>query len=189
MFSRAIVAAFAGGILLASLGGLFLPFLLPWLAAAASIFLAVLLWKSRKSGDFIPRSKAFKELQKMRKKQERAASDKHAHINDQIDYIDIHWGYTQQQRRTIERFLEARAYTEMYNRLSASLLPQLIALVDQCNRQSRKGCKREVSRRIRELTLLMKEELERNRSRSREGFEVTLEVYDHLLREHDSVSR
>ena len=40
----------------------------------------------------------------------------------------------------------------MYNKLTASLFPQLITLIDNCNARGQKGCKREVSRRLRELT-------------------------------------
>lgn len=183
MPATAELLSFLIGIFAAALLGSFFPAWMPWIAIL-SLLLAAALWRSRrKSGKFAPKSKAFKEMQKIRKKQERIAEDKHHHINDQIDYIESRWGYTQEQKRVIDRFLRQRAYTQMYNRLSASLLPQLIALVDHCNQREQKGCKREVSRRIRELTLLMKEELRRKKSQSEESFEVTLEVYDHLLRD------
>jgi len=71
----------------------------------------------------------------------------------------------------------------MYNKLTASLFPQLITLIDNCNARGQKGCKREVSRRIRELTELMKEEMKKKKSESTESFETTLDVYDHLLAE------
>lgn len=165
----------------AVLGTLY-PVSMPWAALLSFCIGAYSLWSMRRErASFSPRSKAFKEMQKIRRKQEKIAGDKHSHINDQIDYIASEWGYTREQERTIERFLEQRAYREIYNRFSASLLPQLIALVDHCNQRGRKGCKREVSRRIRELTQLMKEELKRKKSESRESFEVTLEVYDHLI--------
>ena len=76
-----------------------------------------------------------------------------------------------------------RAYSEMYNKLTASLFPQIISLIDNCNARGQKGCKREVSKRLRELTDLMKVELQKKKSRSSEGFEITLEVYDQLLSE------
>jgi uncharacterized protein YutD len=174
---------FFAGLFFASIVGVLYPGLMPWVAALSFVGAGVLWWKKGDTGAFVPRSKAFKEMQKIQKKCEKIATDRYHHINDQIDYIELQWGYTQEQKRTIDRFLRQRAYTQMYHKLSASLLPQLIALVDHCNQREQKGCKREVSRRIRELTLLMKEELKRKKSQNQESFEVTLEVYDHLLRE------
>ena len=153
-----------------------------WTVAAIVVSAAILsigLWRVY-SGR--PESgKNSNKLLKIRKKREVAAIDKHRHINEQIEYIEIEWGYSKEQKRTIERFLKERAYSQMYNRLTASLLPQLITLVDQCNERGQSGCKREVSRRIRELTLLMKEELKRKKSRTVESFETSLEVFDRLL--------
>ena len=183
MIRNAGILSFLAGIFFAAGVGVFYPGWMIWIALLSFAGGVLLWWRQRRSDAFAPRSKAFKEMQKIQKKREKIATDRHHHINDQIDYIDLHWGYTQEQRRIIERFLKERAYTQMYNRLSASLLPQLIALVDHCNQRGQKGCKREVSRRIRELTLLMKEELRRKKSENLENFDVTLEVYDHLLRE------
>ena len=174
---------FFAGLFFASTAGALYPGLMPWVAVLSFVGGGLFWWQKSDRGGFVPRSKAFKELQKIQKKREKIAIDKHHHINDQIDYIESQWGYTQEQKRTIDRFLRQRAYTQMYHKLSASLLPQLIALVDQCNQREQKGCKREVSRRIRELTRLMREELKRKKSQSQESFEVTLEVYDHLLGE------
>ena len=183
MPESAAIFSFLAGVFAVALLGIFFPAWMPWIAMLSFVSVVAVWWSRRGSGHFVPRSKAFKEMQKIRKKQERIAEDKHHHINDQIDYIESQWGYTQEQKRTIDRFLRQRAYTQVYNRLSASLLPQLIALVDQCNQREQKGCKREVSRRIRELTQLMSEELKRKKSQSQGSFEVTLEVYDHLIRE------
>jgi len=183
MLESAAIFSFLAGVFAVALLGIFFPAWMPWIAMLSFVSVVAVWWSRRGSGRFVPRSKAFKEMQKIRKKQERIAEDKHHHINDQIDYIERHWGYTQEQQRTIDRFLQQRAYTQMYNRLSASLLPQLITLVDHCNGREQKGCKREVSRRIKELTLIMKMELKRKKTQSQESFETTLEVYDHLLRE------
>jgi ribosomal protein S8 len=142
-----------------------------------------MLWQMRKRNIFIPKSKTFKTIEKIQKKRERIAADKHHHINDQINYIEVQWGYTQEQKRVIERFIEQRAYSEMYNKFTASLLPQLITLIENCNNREQKGCKREVSRRIKEITLIMKKELKKKKSQGKESFETTLEVYDHLLKE------
>lgn len=174
---------FSAGLFFAAIVGVFCPGLISWVAIGSFIAGGALWWEKSDTRGFVPRSKAFRELQKIQKKRDKIATVKHHHINDQIDYIASQWGYTQEQRHTIDRFLTQRAYTLMYNRLSASLLPQLITLVDHCNQRGQKGCKREVSKRIRELTRLMKEELKRKKSQSQESFEVTLEVYDHLLRE------
>jgi len=174
---------FFSGLFFAAIIGVFYPDWMLWVVIASFVAGGVLWWKKINTRHFAPRSKAFKEMQKIQKKRDKIATDKHHHINDQIDYIERHWGYTQEQQRTIDRFLQQRAYTQMYNRLSASLLPQLITLVDHCNGKEQKGCKREVSRRIKELTLIMKEELKRKKTQSQESFETTLEVYDHLLRE------
>jgi len=175
---------FSIGVLSAALAGLFSAAALPWLAIISLIIVLYGWWNRwRGSRQFSPKSKAFKELQKIREKHRRIATDRHYHINDQIAYIELEWGYTREQSRVIERFLKQRAYSKMYNRLSASILPQLITLVDQCNEKGQKGCKREVSRRIRELTVLMREELRRKKTEREEDFEVTLEVYDHLLKE------
>ena len=87
--------------------------------------------------------------------------------------------------------IRERAYSEMYNKLTASLFPQIISLIDNCNARGQKGCKREVSKRLRELTDLMKKELQKKKSRSQESFETTLEVYDQLLKEagEDRISK
>ena len=174
---------FFSGLFFTAIVGIFYPDWMPWVAIVSFVALGALWWKKMTPLHSAPRSKAFREMQKIQKKRDKIATDKHHHINDQIDYIERHWGYTQEQQRTIDRFLQQRAYTQMYNRLSASLLPQLITLVDHCNGREQKGCKREVSRRIKELTLIMKTELKRKRTQSRESFETTLEVYDHLLRD------
>ena len=182
MLRREKMLWFSAGLFFAAAIGVFSTVWMLWLAIASLSAWVFLWWTRPDTYASAPRSKAFKEMQKIRKKRDKIAADKHHHINDQIDYIESQWGYTREQSRIIDRFLQQRAYTQMYNRLSASILPQLITLVDQCNEKGQKGCKREVSRRIRELALLMKEELKRKKSEGIESFEVTLEVYDHLIR-------
>jgi len=174
---------FLAGLLLAGFAGIFHKEVLMGLVCVAAPLFLFVWWKERQNRGFAPKSKRFKALKKMQEKHEKRAQVKHHHINDQIRYIESEWGYTKEQKRIMDRFLEQRAYTAMYNRLSASLLPQLITLIDQCNVRGQKGCKREVSRRIREMTLLMKNELKRQKFQSTESFETTLEVYDRLLRE------
>ena len=141
-----------------------------------------LLWEFKQKG-FQPKSETYKEIEKLKKKRLKSEHKKHQHIHDQITYIEQMWGYTQEQKKTIEKFIEDRAYSEMYNRLTASLLPQMITLIDYCNEREKKGCKREVSKRLKELTTLMKAELKKKKMQKSESYETTLEVYDHALKE------
>ena len=169
-------------VFLTSTLGVYYPKILPYIALLTFWLALYLLIKFKNSG-FKPQSDTYKELEKLKKKRFKAENNKHKHINDQIAYIDEVWGYTKEQTKVIEKFLEQRAYSEMYNKLTASLFPQLITLIDNCNARGQKGCKREVSRRLRELTMLMKEEMKKKKSETTESFETTLEVYDHLLAE------
>jgi len=163
-----------------ALSGWFYPLILPLLVLLSLSWMVYLLWSQRQKG-FKPESDTYKVLEKIKKKRHKAENKKHKHINDQIAYIDEVWGYTKEQTRIIEKFINERAYSEMYNKLTASLLPQIITLIDNCNNRGQKGCKREVSRRLRALSLLMKQELQKKQSQSIESFETTLEVYDQLL--------
>ena len=147
-------------IFLTSILGYSYPSTLIWLAMGSLLILFYLFWQNNKKG-FKPKSDTYKEIEKLKKKRSIVENNKHKHINDQIAYIDEVWGYTKEQTKIIEKFLEVRAYSEMYNKLTASLFPQLITLIDNCNVRGQKGCKREVSRRLRELTMLMKEEMKK----------------------------
>jgi len=164
-----------------SIIGIYYPAVLPYIALI-SFWLIVFLLIKQKNTTFKPQSKTYKELEKIKKKRIKIENNKHKHINDQIAYIDEVWGYTKAQTNIIEKFLKERAYSKMYNKLTASLFPQLIALIDNCNEREQKGCKREVSRRLRELIILMKEEMKKKKSETIESFETTLEVYDQLLK-------
>jgi len=170
------------GVLSTALLGFFYPFILPWLAFAALLVMVYLWWQQKGKG-FQPQSETYKELAKIKKKRHKEDNKKHKHINDQIAYINEVWGYTKEQEKIIEKFIKERAYSEMYNKLTASLFPQIISLIDNCNARGQKGCKREVSKRLRELTDIMKTELKKKKSRSSESFETTLEVYDQLIKE------
>jgi hypothetical protein len=146
------------------------------------LLLVYFAWKQKQKG-FNPQSDTYKTLEKMKKKRVKKENNQHKHINDQIAYIDEVWGYTKEQEKIIKKFIESRAYSVMYNKLTASLFPQVIALIDNCNARAKKGCKREVSRRLRELTALIHTELKKKKSQSVESFDTTLEVYDQLLSE------
>lgn len=169
-------------IAMTALIGIYYPPLLVWIIAVSTIGLLYYIWQIYSKG-YKPQSKTYKELEKLKKRREKTNHTKHIHINDQIDYIGEYWGYTKEQEKIIKKFVEKRAYSEIYNKLTASLFPQIITLIDNCNARGQKGCKREVSRRIRDLTDLMKEELKKRKSENIDSFETTLKVYDHLLKE------
>ena len=169
-------------VIVASSIGIFYPTILIWMIALSAVAMIILLWQFKKTG-YKPQTKTYKTVEKIKKKREKTAYHKHQHIYDQIAYIDTYWGYTKEQERITRRFVEKRAYSEMYNKLTASLFPQVIALIDQCNEKEQKGCKREVSRRIRELTNLMKTEIKKHRGKKEDDFDTTLKAYDHLIKE------
>ncbi len=169
-------------IIITSIIGILYPSALTGIMILSLLGLSYLAWQYKTKG-FKPQSKTYKALEKIKKKREKTNHTKHIHINDQIAYIEEYWGYTKEQENIIEKFIEKRAYSEIYNKLTASLFPQVITLIDNCNAREQKGCKREVSKRIRELTLIMKEELKKKKSQNSESFETTLEVYDHLIKE------
>jgi len=161
--------------------GTFFHFTSPLIAFLSLLGFGYVLWLQKQKG-FKPQSHTYKELEKLKKKREKTDNNKHKHINDQVAYIAEVWGYSKEQERTIEKFLSERAYSDMYNKLTASLFPQIITLIDACNARGKKGCKRDVSKRLRELTNLMKTELHKKKSQRSESFETTLEVYDQLLK-------
>ena len=169
-------------IAITALIGMVYPLLLPWIIALSLTGILYQGWKYRSKG-FQPQSKTYKMLEKIKKRRQKTDNNKHKHINDQIAYIEEYWGYTKEQESIIEKFIEQRAYSEVYNKFTASLFPQVITLIDNCNARDQKGCKREVSKRIRELTLIMKGELKKRKVQNNESFETTLEVYDNLIKE------
>lgn len=161
--------------------GIFFHFVSVVIAFVSLLGLVYALWQYQQKG-FKPQSDTYKVLEKIKKKREKIEKNKHKHINDQVSYIAEVWGYSKEQEKIIAKFIEARAYSKMYHKLTASLFPQMIRLIDYCNARSQKGCKREVSKRLRVLIGLMKEELKKNKSQNNESFETTLEVYDQLLK-------
>jgi len=167
-------------VFLTALVGTFYSFMMPFVLLISLALLIYSVWEHKQKG-FNPQSDTYKEIEKIKKKRQKVDNNKHKHMSDQIRYIAEVWGYTKEQEKVIEKFIESRAYSQMYNKLTASLFPQMITLIDNCNARGRKGCKREVSRRLRELTELMKEELKKKKSQCTESFETTLEVYDQLL--------
>ena len=169
--------------ILTSLVGLLSSSLLWFILILSSSTLIYSLWRERKSQTFKPKSQDFKALEKIKQKRLKTETLKHKYIVDQITYIENMWGYNKEQEKVVSHFLEQKAYKERYNKFSASLLPQIILLIDNCNKQEQKGCKREVSSRLRDLSFLMKNELKKKKLNNKDEFEITLEVYDSLLKE------
>ena len=138
-------------------------------------------WQNGKN--YQPKSKEFKELEKIKNKTAKKELAKHRFIEDQIAYIGKIWGYNKSQESITKKFVEQRAYGKIYTKLTASLLPQLILLIEECNTQNQKGCKGEVNARLRELIAIMKEELKNSKHQKKESFETTLEVFDYLAKD------
>jgi len=67
--------------------------------------------------------------------------------------------------------------------MTNSLLPQLIKMIEICIDQNKNGCKREVTKRINELVKIMKTEISKTKSQTKDHFETTSEVYDKLIGE------
>jgi hypothetical protein len=160
------------------------------LSLALFIYLTVVvsLYFKKKKEKKIPRlqfrkTKEQKQLAKIKKKRLIQAEKKHEMINNQFVYIQNIWNLSRDQQKTFVSFIEKRAYTDLYTKMTASLLPQLIKMIDSCIEQNKKGCKRNVSRRINELVVIMKEEIKRKKSKKVEDFETISQVYDHLISE------
>jgi hypothetical protein len=157
---------------------------LVWILFLSLLGMLYMAWEKKKNKkEFKPKSADFKELEKAKKSRMKVEDKKHSYIDDQIAYIGEQWGYTKAQEKIVTDFLEKRAYGTIYNKLSASLLPQMILLIENCNAENKKGCKRDVSARLRELTTIMKEELKKKKIGTKENFETTMEVYDYLMNE------
>lgn len=166
-------------VLLISIIGFFYPYFLIFTAIISIVALGWQFLNSKKSS-FAPKSSEFKELKKLKRKVIKKEDKKHRFINDQIEYIRDIWGFTKTQNNTIDKFLKERAYGKIYSKLTASLLPQMILLIESCIQKEKKGCKREVNRRLNELVGIMKEELKNRKRETQESFETMAEVYDYL---------
>lgn len=175
------------GVLITSIFGFFYTDILPFISLFSVIGIFYIIWNSKKKREekkiFKPESESYKEREKLKIQRDRKEGERHIYITDQISYIENRWGYTKEQEKIVATFMEKRAYSKLYNKLSASLFPQMILLIDDCNAIEKKGCKREVSSRLRELINLMKAELKKKKEESIESFEVNTEVYDYLLKE------
>ena len=157
---------------------------LVWILVLSLFGMLYMAWEKRNlKREFNPKSSDFKELKRAKKRQMKIEEKKHCYLDDQLAYIREQWGYTKTQEKVVTDFLEKRAYSSIYNKLSASLLPQMIEMIENCLVQEKKGCKREVSSRLRSLITLMKEELKKRKRGKKESFEITMDVYDSLMEE------
>jgi len=172
--------------------------ILPFVDGIVSLSLAVLLLiymivivslhfkrkkEQRKNRLKIKKTKEHRFIEKINKKRRLEQHQKHDTINNQVAHIQELWDLSKDQQRTFVNFIEKRAYTDLYTKMTNSLLPQLIKMIEICIEQHKKGCKREVQRRINELTKIMKTEISRTQAKKKDDFETTSEVYDQLLHE------
>ena len=172
--------------------------ILPFMDGIVSLSLAVLLLiymivvvslhfkrkkDQRKNRLKIKKTKEHRFIEKLNKKRQVEQHRKHDNINNQVAHIQELWDLSKDQQRTFVNFIEKRAYTDLYTKMTNSLLPQLIKMIEICIEQHKKGCKREVQRRINELTKIMKAEISRTQAKKKDDFETTSEVYDQLLHE------
>lgn len=124
-----------------------------------------------------------KVLQKIQKARKLEAKKKHDIIHNQLAHIESIWQLTDNQNKTFISFIEKKAYSDLYSKMTASLLPQLIKMCEACLAKNLKGCKRDVNRRINELVAIMKEEIKRKREQKEEDYDTSSKVYDHLIDE------
>ncbi len=128
-------------------------------------------------------NKEHKAIKKLKTARAKEAEKKHAIITNQVAYIAEIWELSQQQEKTFLAFIEKRAYSDLYTKMTAALLPQLTKMIEECIERDKVGCKREVSARLNELVLVMKAEIKRNQKAKKENFDTLRDVYDHLLSE------
>ena len=139
--------------------------------------------RSKKPTIKVKKSKDQISMDKLKKARQKEDDKKHTFINNQVAYISTIWELSQNQEKIFYTFIEKRAYSELYSKMTASLLPQLTKMIEECLKRDKKGCKREVNARINELVLVMKEEIKRKKVEKKENFETMRDVYDHLLLE------
>ncbi len=139
--------------------------------------------KKRKKPLAIKKTKEHKAIEKLKNARQKEAAKKHDFITNQVAYIASIWELSKMQEKTFASFIEKRAYSELYTKMTASLLPQLTKMIEECIERDMLGCKREVSSRLNELVFVMKEEIKRKKKRKKENFETMRDVYDHLLQE------
>lgn len=131
----------------------------------------------------VKKTKEHKAVTKLKNSRLKEAENKHDFITNQVTYIASIWELSQMQEKTFTTFIEKKAYSELYTKMTASLLPQLTRMIEECIERDMVGCKRDVSSRLNELVSVMKEEIKRKKKTKKENFETMRDVYDHLLNE------
>ena len=131
----------------------------------------------------VKRTKEQKGIEKLKNSRLKEAEKKHDFITNQVAYIASIWELSQMQEKTFSSFIEKKAYSELYTKMTASLLPQLTRMIEECIERDMVGCKRDVSSRLNELVFVMKAEIKRKKKSKKENFETMRDVYDHLLSE------
>ena len=149
------------------------------------IIMISLYYKKKKEKPWVKKAqtKEQKAVQKLNLSRAKEAAKKHDFIHDQVAYIASIWQLSQMQEKTFATFIEKKAYSELYTKMTASLLPQLTRMIEECLERDMVGCKRDVSSRLNELVAVMKAEIRRKKSRKKENFETMRDVYDHLIEE------
>lgn len=158
------------------------------LAVALFIYFIVVVslhFRKRKSHKTlkVKKTKEHKAIEKLKNARQKEAAKKHDFITNQVAYIASIWELSQMQEKTFAGFIEKKAYSELYTKMTASLLPQLTRMIEECIERDMVGCKRDVSSRLNELVFVMKEEIKRKKKSKKENFETMRDVYDHLLEE------
>ncbi len=128
-------------------------------------------------------TKESKAIEKLKVSRAKEAQKKHDFITNQVAYIAEIWELSQMQEKTFASFIEKKAYSELYTKMTASLLPQLTKMIEECLERDKVGCKRDVSSRLNELVFVMKAEIKRKKKTKKEDFETMRDVYDHLINE------
>ncbi len=123
-------------------------------------------------------------LQKLKNARKKEEQKRHDFIHNQIAYIGEIWDLTKTQKRIFYKFIEKRAYSDLYSKMTAALLPQLTKMIEECIQRDKRGCKREINSRINALVAIMKNEIEQKIKRKDSDFETLKDVYDQLLAEN-----
>ena len=139
--------------------------------------------KQRKTLHKSPQSKTHKSLVKLKEKRAKEEEKQHEFITDQVAYIAGIWELSKTQERTFETFIQKRAYSELYRKMTVSLLPQLTKMIEECVARDMVGCKRDISSRLNELVFVMREEIKRKKKAKKENFETMRTVFDQLISE------
>jgi Ca2+/Na+ antiporter len=160
-------------------------FLLSVVLFAYFIAVLALYFRSKKEKKRlkVKKTKEQKAIEKLKNSKAKEKKRKHDLIHNQVAYISEIWELSKSQERAFVNFIEAKVYTDLYSKMTSSLLPQLTKMIEECLEREKRGCKREVQRRINDLVAIIKSETKRKKAQKRENFETMSEVFDKLLKE------